>query len=140
VTEVIGHSEELDAPPIGQAVADEVHAPGLVDVLRQLQRHVLIHRPLALPAPTNGQVGLAVEPIDAFMVHAGELGAQHVVDAPAAKAPARMRNLDDLAAAILVISVDGICGVCSWWRSYAVSLRGEKYPELAYLATPVRTP
>ena len=33
VAEVIGHGQALDAPATGQAVADEVHAPHLVDAL-----------------------------------------------------------------------------------------------------------
>jgi hypothetical protein len=37
VAEVIGHGQALDAPPVGQAVADEVHAPHLVDALGDVQ-------------------------------------------------------------------------------------------------------
>jgi hypothetical protein len=41
VAEVIGHGQTLDAPAVGQAVADEVHAPDLIDRLGDLQRHAL---------------------------------------------------------------------------------------------------
>lgn len=41
VAEVVGHRQELDTLAVGQAIADEVHAPYFVDVFGQLQRHSL---------------------------------------------------------------------------------------------------
>jgi hypothetical protein len=52
MAEVIGHCQALDAPPAGQAVADEVHAPDLIDAVGQLQWHALRSRPLGLVAPS----------------------------------------------------------------------------------------
>ena len=101
MAEVIGHRQALDAPSIRQAIADEVHAPDFVDALGQLQRHALAGRALGLLAFAYGQLGLAVQPVHALVVHAGEFRAQHVVDAPVAKAPAGVGNLDDLAAQVL---------------------------------------
>ena len=98
VAEVVGDRQALDAPPCAQAVADEVHAPHLVDCAGKLQRHALIGRPLGLLALAHRQVGGAVEPVHLLVVHAGEVRAQHVVDAPIAEAPACMCDLDDLAA------------------------------------------
>jgi hypothetical protein len=100
VAEVVGHRQKFDASSIGQAVADEVHAPHLVDALGQLQRHPLRGGPLGLLALAHGQVGFAVQAIHAFVVHAGKLRAQQIVDAAVAKATARLGDLDDLAAQV----------------------------------------
>lgn len=97
VAEVIGYRQTLEAPRVGQAVADEVHAAHLVDVLCDLQRHTLRCCSPGLLAPMYGQVGLAVQPVHTLVVHVGELGAQHAVDAPVAKAPARVGNVGNLA-------------------------------------------
>lgn len=44
MAEVVSHGHALDAPPGAQAVADKVHAPHLIDGLRQLQRHAFAGR------------------------------------------------------------------------------------------------
>jgi hypothetical protein len=41
VAEVIGHRQALDASAIGQAVRYKIHASHIVDLLRQLQGHLL---------------------------------------------------------------------------------------------------
>lgn len=100
MAEVIGHRQALEAPTVGQAVADEVHAPHLIDAISKLQRHAFRCGTLDLLAPAHGQVGLAVQPVHALVVHAGELRAEHVVDAPVAKPSASLGDLHDLAAQV----------------------------------------
>lgn len=39
--ETYGHRQAFNAPTVGQAVTDEIHAPHLIDTLGQLQRHAL---------------------------------------------------------------------------------------------------
>ena len=97
VAEVIDHRETFDAPASTETVADEIHAPDLIDASGQLERHALRRRPSDLPAPAHGKVGFAVQPVHAFVVQPGKLRAQHVVNAPVAKSSARVGNLDDLA-------------------------------------------
>ena len=58
MAEVVRHGQAFVAPAGGQAVAHEVHAPQLVDVLGKLQRHALRCRPPDLLAPAHGQVRL----------------------------------------------------------------------------------
>ena len=41
VAEVVGHRRALQAPAVGQTVADEIHAPYLVDAAGQLRWHAL---------------------------------------------------------------------------------------------------
>jgi hypothetical protein len=96
VAEVIGHGQALQAPAVGQAVADEIHAPHLVDLGGNVQRHALGWRPASLLALAHGQVGIAVQPVHPLVIDPGEVRAQQVVHAPVAEAPARMGNLDDL--------------------------------------------
>lgn len=60
VAEVIGHRQTFDAPAVGQAVTDEVHAPHLVDALGQLQRHAFRGGTPDLLAPAHGQVQMLV--------------------------------------------------------------------------------
>ena len=95
VAEVVGHRQALHSPAVGQAVADEVHAPHLVDIAGHLQRHALGRRAAHLLALAHSQVGLAVQAPDALVVDARKLRAQQIVDAPVAEAPARMGDLDD---------------------------------------------
>lgn len=109
VAEVVGHGQALDAPPVGQAVADEVHAPHLVDALGDVQGRALHHRALGLLALANRQIGRAVEPVHPLVIDAREVVAQQVVHAPVAKAPAHMRDLDDL-----VLQRLGLCAGHRW--------------------------
>jgi hypothetical protein len=108
VAEVIGHGQVLQTPPAREAVAHKIHAPDLIDRASQLKRHTLVDRALALLASAHSQVGLSVEAVHALVVHARELRAQHVVDAPVAESSAGLGDFDDLACEILVIgSVSG---------------------------------
>jgi hypothetical protein len=120
VAEVICHRQALEPPTIGQAVADEVHAPHLIDRARQLQRHPLTRRALGLPALAHRQVRRAVKPVDPLVVDAGELGTQKIVDPPIAEAPPLVRNLDDLVAEPLR------CFVSLWRMSVAVAGKPHK--------------
>lgn len=95
VAKIVGHGQALDAPAIGQAVADKIHAPHLIDVVRDLQRHAIAHRPFDLLALPDGQLGGAVEPIHALVVDLGKVRTQQIMDAPVAKASSRLRNMDD---------------------------------------------
>ena len=97
VAEVIGHGQALEPASVGQAVADEIHAPYLVDRRGQLQRHALERRAPDLLALAHRQAGFAVEAVHALVVDAGELRAQQVMDAPIAEATAHLRDLHDLA-------------------------------------------
>ena len=61
----VRHGQALDAPAVGQAVADEIHAPHLIDLLRHLERHALTGRPFGLLALPHRQLGDAVnQPLD----------------------------------------------------------------------------
>jgi hypothetical protein len=71
VAEVVGDGQELDPAPVGQAVADEVHAQHFIDVLGQLQRRPLASQALDFLASVHGQAGFAVQPLRAFVIHAG---------------------------------------------------------------------
>jgi hypothetical protein len=95
VAEVVGHGQALQPPAIGQAVADEIHAPDLVDGAGHLQRHALGRRAAHLLALAHGQVRSAVQAPDTLVVDAREPRAQQVVDAPVAEASASMGDLDD---------------------------------------------
>ncbi|WP_143072680.1 MULTISPECIES: hypothetical protein [unclassified Variovorax] len=57
-------------------------------------------------APAHGQDGRAVEPANLLVVHVGEVRAEHVMDAPIAKASAHVRDLDDLPAELLGYGID----------------------------------
>src|SRR5574343_72899 len=96
MADAVGHGQALDAPPVGQTVADKVHAPHLVDALGDVERRALHHRPLGLLALAHRQVGRAVEPIHPLVVDARKLAAQQVVHAPVAEAPPDVGDLDDL--------------------------------------------
>jgi len=95
MAEVICHGQTLDAPTIGQAVADEIHAPHLIDHLCDLERHALACRTLRFLAFPHRQFGGTVESIDTFVIHAGEFRAQQVVDAPIPESPPRLGDVDD---------------------------------------------
>jgi len=82
VAEVISHCQVLQAPAIGQAVRDEIHAPDLIDRAGKLLRHTLVDGALALLAPAHSQVGLAVEPVHPLVIDARELRAQQIVNTP----------------------------------------------------------
>ena len=101
MAEVICHRQALEPPTIGQAVADEVHAPHLVDRPGQLQWHTLAGRPLDLLALAYGEVRCAVKSVHPLVVDARELRAQQVVDSAIAEAAPSVRDLHDLAAELL---------------------------------------
>ncbi len=98
MAEIIGHGQALDAPPVGQAVADEVHAPHLVDLPCDVEGCALHHRPLGLLALAHRQLGDAVEPVHAFVIHIGKLRAQQVMDPPIAESPPDLSNINDCGA------------------------------------------
>ena len=85
VREVIGHGQALEAPGIGQGIADEVHAPDPVGCRGDRQRLPFKRWSLGLLASAHGEAGLAVEPVDLLVVHVGELRAQQVVQAAIAE-------------------------------------------------------
>ena len=95
VAEVIGHSQALDAPAIGQAVRDEIHAPNIVDLLRQLQGHTFTRWALYLLAPAHGQIGIFVQAVDPLVVDAWKLRAQQIMDTAVAKSAAYVGNVHD---------------------------------------------
>ena len=95
VAEIVRHGQALDAPAVGQAVAHEIHAPHLIDALRDLQRHALAYRPFGLLAFPHGQVSGAVQPIHALVIHPGKFRTQQVMDTPVAKASPGLGNIDD---------------------------------------------
>lgn len=67
VAEVVSHGRTLDAPPAGQAVADEVHAPDFIDGPVLVQRHAFeLQALLAAPLTHRRQVGQPVEPVTAL--------------------------------------------------------------------------
>ena len=59
--EIISNRQTLDAPPIGKTVTHKIHAPHLIDPLRELQRHALTGGPLGLLAFPHCKIGLAVK-------------------------------------------------------------------------------
>ncbi len=101
MAEVIGYGEVLQTPPAREAVAHEIHAPDLVERARQLQRHPLVDRALALLASAHSQVGLSVEAVHALVVDPGKFRAQQIVDAPVAESATDLGDLDDLAGEVL---------------------------------------
>lgn len=68
VAAVVGDREALEPSTVDQAVADEIHAPRLVDHRRGLQRHTLTHGPLRLAALVDRQISCLVKPVDALVV------------------------------------------------------------------------
>src|SRR5450759_3296679 len=92
VAEIIGHGQALDAPAIGHAVTHEIHAPHLINALRDLERDALAGWPLGLLTHPHRQVGGTVDPIHALVIHLGKLRAQQVMDAPIAKASPGLGN------------------------------------------------
>src|SRR5574343_434880 len=103
VAEVVGHGQALDAPPAGQAVADEVHAPHLVDGPALVQRHPFELQALLAAALAHRQVRQLVEPVHALVVDLRACGPQQIADAPVAEAPPFVRQLDDALARRLVV-------------------------------------
>ena len=55
----------------------------------------------SLPALAHGQVGCAVQPVHALVVHAGKAGTQQIVGASVAKASAYVSDLDDAGLKVL---------------------------------------
>ena len=98
VTEVVGHGQALQAPYVGQAVADEVHAPYLVHLGGDVQRRALGQWPAHLLALAHCQVGLGVQPVHAFVIDAGKVRAQQVVHTPVSEATACMPDLSTILA------------------------------------------
>jgi len=97
MAEVIRHGEILQSPAVAQAVGHKVHAPDLIYLCGQLQRHTLMHGTLGLLALANGQVGVAVKPIHPFVIHSGKLWSQQIVDPSIAKATTLMCDLHNAA-------------------------------------------
>ncbi len=106
VAEVIGHGQALQASSVGQAVADEVHAPNFIDLGGHAQRCALGRRPAHLLAFAHGKVGIAVQPVYALVIDSEEVSAQQVVHAPISEATACMRDLYDLGLEHLRLGAD----------------------------------
>lgn len=87
VAEVVWDGQALDASPVGQAVADEVHVPDSIDGAALKQRHAIEPQALLATALAHRQVGQLVEPIRALVVGLGPRCTQQVGDAPVAEAP-----------------------------------------------------
>jgi hypothetical protein len=75
-----------------QAVADEVHAPGLVHRARRHERDAFVVRTATLATLAHRQIGLAIQPVHALVVDARVAAPQQVVHAPVAEASALVRN------------------------------------------------
>lgn len=58
MAEVVLRFEVLQALAAREAVGHKIHAPGLADRARQLQRHLFVDRALAPLEATYSQVGL----------------------------------------------------------------------------------
>jgi len=54
-----------------------------------------LNRPLGLLAFLHGQLGDAVDPIDALVIHSGKRRAQQVMDEPIAEPSPRLGDVDD---------------------------------------------
>jgi len=98
VAEVVGHRQALQASPVGKAVADEIHAPNLVDRASQLQRHPLVDGPLALLALAHSQVGLSVKTVHPLVVDARvsglvPVGVDRILTVPARLQYPRQRQI-----------------------------------------------
>lgn len=78
---------------IGSCEFKAVQGVGINTV--DLQWHPRRRRTLGLSALPDGQVRSAIQPMNALVIHVGELRAQEVVDAPIVESPARLRNFDD---------------------------------------------
>jgi hypothetical protein len=96
VGEIIGHSEVLQAPPTGKAIADEIHTPHLIDRASQLQWHPLVNGALAFLALAHSQVGLSINTVHPLVIDTRKLWAQKVVNTPVSKAATHMGDLHDL--------------------------------------------
>ncbi len=95
VGKVVGDRQALQAAPVGQRVADEVHAPYRIGGRCRRQPLALAGRPADLLATTHGQVRLAIQAVDLLVVHSRVLRTQQVVQAAIAEPAARLRQFDD---------------------------------------------
>jgi hypothetical protein len=95
MADIVSDGQAFEAPAIGQTVANEIHAPHLIDGLGQLQRHTLAGRPLGFLPLLYRQLGLAVEPVDPFVIHFRVCRSQQVVDPAVAEPASRLGDVDD---------------------------------------------
>jgi hypothetical protein len=58
MAEVIGHSEAFDSSAIGQTVRHKVHAPNIVELACNLNRHTLVWWSLNFLAAAHRQAGI----------------------------------------------------------------------------------
>lgn len=79
MADVIQHGRALDAPLRAQVVADEFHASHFIYLLAGYSGIRSLAGALA-----HSQIGCAIESVDLLVVHAWEVRAQYVVDAPIA--------------------------------------------------------
>ena len=107
MTEIVGHRQAFEAPATDQAVADEIHAPYLIDGFGDLQRYPLSRRSLRLLAFLDRKLRGAVQAKDALVIHAGVLRAQQVVNAPIAEAAPRLGDIDDRRAQRSILGIGG---------------------------------
>ena len=85
MAEIVRNRQTLDASAIRQAVADKIHTPHFIDLLRDLERHTFAGWPPDLLAFAHRQFGHAVQTIHALMIYILKLRAQQIVDAPIAE-------------------------------------------------------
>lgn len=89
MAEIVSHGQALQAPAVGKSVADEIHAPHLVDFGGDVQWRAIGRWSAHLLALAHRQVRIAVQPVHALVVDGGEVCAQQVVHTSMAEAPAR---------------------------------------------------
>ena len=100
-TEIIDYRQAFDPSSCRQAVADKVHAPGLIEGLGRYQRHTLSET-TRLGFASNCESRLAVEPVDAFVINPRLGRAQQIVNHPVARSPSDVRDFDDVCSESLI--------------------------------------
>ena len=95
VAEVVCHRQALDAPAVGKAVRDEIHAPDLIDPAGGGQRNGF-HRQATFAAPlADRQARRLIQAVDTLVVVLCTLDAQQIHHPPVAEAPTLVGDGDD---------------------------------------------